>query len=41
MHSELSIEELARDWSLNFTDLDFLSTKAVGQFDLKLVVFKS
>ncbi|MFK5978777.1 MAG: Tn3 family transposase [Rhizobiaceae bacterium] len=27
MHSELSTEELVRDWSLNFTDLDFLSTK--------------
>jgi len=25
--SELSTEELARDWSLNFTDLDVLSTK--------------
>jgi len=27
MHSELSTEELARDWSLNFADLDFLITK--------------
>ena len=27
MHSELSTEELARDWSLNFADLGFLSTK--------------
>ncbi|WP_228408536.1 DUF4158 domain-containing protein [Profundibacter amoris] len=27
MHSELSTEELARAWSLNFADLDFLSTK--------------
>ena len=27
MHSELSMEELARDWSMSFADLDFLSTK--------------
>ena len=27
MHSELSTEELVRDWSLNFSDLDFLNTK--------------
>ena len=27
MHSELSTEELACDWSLSFADLDFLSTK--------------
>ena len=27
MHSELSTEELVCDWSLNFADLDFLSTK--------------